>query len=426
MPEELEVPLSVTCSQPKLTPRSWRLPILLLMAVGVSGDLTVNCRNLAAAFRAVVWEATPLWLGIIAAAPAGGYILGLMIFGRSSDRIGRRWAVTIGEAIAIASVAGLYFSTRVWHLALFSAIFGFSGGFLWPTLSAWFSDLSGDDPRRLNRMLGNFNLAWSSGMVAGALLGGILYQLLGGGTFLVLMVVLGAVLTGVQFVPERTASSVRPENGEIGRADSPRFLLVARLGNGLGWFAGGTLLTILPKLTQVLGISESATGLALAGFYAAVLMLIWLARCSHRWQYRRWPLVLPVPMAILGMGLMLVARTTAVFTLACYLTGIAMALSVVAALYYALHGRQEKRAAATSIHEIVVGLGGVSGSVISGLVAQRLTATYPAELALRGAFVVVIGVAVLIGVAQIVAWRSMSSRLQAPGKFAPAPGQSPG
>ena len=123
---------------------------------------------------------------------------------------------------------------------------------------------------------------------------------------------------------------------------------------------------------------------------------------------------------------MLVARTTAVFTLACYLTGIAMALSVVAALYYALHGRQEKRAAATSIHEIVVGLGGVSGSVISGLVAQRLTATYPAELALRGAFVVVIGVAVLIGVAQNVAWRSMSSRLQAPGKFAPAPGQSPG
>ena len=108
------------------------------------------------------------------------------------------------------------------------------------------------------------------------------------------------------------------------------------------------------------------------------------------------------------MALLLVARTPLVFALACYLTGVGMALAVVTALYYALHGRQEKRAAATTIHEIVVGVGGVSGSVVSGLVAQHLTAHYAGETALRGAFLLVIGVAVLVGLTQLLAWRLMS------------------
>jgi MFS family permease len=406
--------------------RDLRLPIFLLMAAGVSGDATVNLRGLGAEYRALAWHASPAWLGLLAAAPPGMYFLTLLFGGHLSDRLGRRRAASLGLVINLTALAGHCFATQLWQLLFWTALFGASGAFFWPTLSAWFSDLASSDPRSLNRMLGNFNVAWSGGMTLGAFLGGVLWQLLGVGSFVAEIVVQALVAVGIQLVPEGPRGGAEADEPvEEAHPDTPRFLLCTRLANFVGWAAVSALLALLPKLTSLLGISAGATGVALGAFYGAMLLLIWVARGSRRWQYRRWPVALPVPLMIVGMGMLLWARTVPVMALACFLAGCCSALAVVTALYYALHGRQTGRAAATRIHEAVVGAGAVSGGLLSGLVAQRLTAFYPAETAVRGAFLLVIAIAVLAGLAQLIAWHVMRPRPQVeppPARRSPHPG----
>lgn len=386
--------------------RFYHLPVLLLMAAGASLDFSVNCRALGAAFRAVGWEATPLWMGLLAASTPGCYFLALLFFGRVSDVVGRRRAATLGLVLNLVALLGHYYSTQVWHLVAWACLFGAGGAFFWPTLSAWFSDLAAGDPRRLNRMLGNFNVAWSGGMTFGALFGGVIWQALGPLTFLALAGLLSLMTAGVQLVPEvvrRSAADSEPP--EPAHPDNRRFLLISRLGTFLGWFTTGTLLTILPKLTPRLGLSESGTGFAVGGYYLAVLLCIWAGRSSRRWQYRRWTLFFTSPLAVLGMTVLLGARTVPLMAAACFLAGVSAAFSVVSAMYYALHGRTQGQASATTVHETVVGIGGVTGAMLSGSLAEALIPSYGPELALRSGFLLVLTVGLLLGLAQLLSWR---------------------
>ena len=392
-----------------------RVAILLLMVAALSCDLTVNCRGLMAAFRAIQWGALPLWLGILAAAGPAMYALGCLTLGRLSDRLGRRNSAVSGLALAALALAGHYFSTQVWHLVACAGVFGCGLSLFWPTTEAWFSDLAADSPRGLDRALGNFNLAWSTGMVIGALLGGFLWQVLEARAFLALLVLLCVVALGLFGVPQprRTEPSLHlhAHNGQrVDPAVTARYLLSARLTAFLSWFMTGVNLTILPKLAHEIHMPESQTGLAIAAYYAAVVVGFWIGRTSGRWQYRRWPIVLPVPLALVGMGGLVVAQSVGPFMVACLIAGASTALSASTALYYALHGREEDLAASTAIHETVVGIGGVAGAVVSGLLAEALTVRYGLEPALRDCFVMVGAVAALIGLAQVVAWRVMGKR----------------
>ncbi len=392
-----------------------RLAILLLMFAAATSDLAVNCRGLATAFQAIEWGAAPMWLGLIAAAGSVAYTLLTLLAGRLSDRVGRKVTAIGATLLAALSMWGLYQSERIWHLALYSGAYGASVAFFWPTLSAWFSDMAASTGRHLNRMLGNFNLAWSSGMVLGALLGGVWWRAWGAGSFLVLIIVLVSTAVGLFFVPEFGGkATTRPPEPKAEAGISPetnrRFLLSARLLVFLSWFMSGVILTILPKLANLRNMPEYHTGLAIAAFYVSLVLLIWLGRTSSRWQYRRWPLILPVPLAIVGMGLVATAESLPAFVLACFIAGTCAALAAVCALYYALHGRQSGRAASTAVHEAVVGLGAVAGALVSGFLAEHLVKQYAPELALRGTFLIVLLVAALVGIAQLIAWHVMRQR----------------
>ncbi len=393
-----------------------RTAILLLMAAAFSLDLTVNARSLLAAFKAIGYDAPPVWLGVLAAAGPGMYFVSCLTLGHLSDRLGRRNSAVSGLALAALALLGHYFATQVWHLVACAALFGGAMSLFWPTTEAWFSDLAADSPRGLDRALGNFNVAWSGGMVVGALLGGFVWQALHAGSFLVLMGLLLLMALGLCLVPQprRTepAAHLHQHNGvRVDPAVTARYLLSARLVVFLSWFMTGVNLTILPKLASVIDMPESQTGLAVGAYYLTVVVFFWIARTSGRWQYRIWPIALPVPLALLGMGGLVLAQSVGPFMLACFIAGAATALSANTALYYALHGREQDLAHSTAIHESVVGIGGVAGGIASGLFAEVLTARLGLEPSLRAAFAMVAGVALLIGAAQLVAWRVMGKRI---------------
>jgi MFS family permease len=347
------------------------------------------------------------------------YFLGCLTLGHLSDRLGRRNASLAALGLAALALLGHYYSTHVWHLILFAGVYGCGMSLFWPTAEAWFSDLSADSPRGLERALGNFNVAWSCGMVLGALLGGVLWQALEVRAFLAPVALLGVVGLGLFRVPQprRTEPAVHrhAHNGiRVDPAVTARFLLSARLVAFLSWFMTGVNLTILPKLAHEIHMPAGQTGLAIATYYVTVVVGFWVGRTSGRWQYRIWPIALPVPLALVGVAGLVVAQSVGPFMLACLIAGASTALSAATALYYALHGREEDLAHSTAIHEAVVGIGGVAGAVVSGLLAEALTVRLGLEPALRATFVMVAAVAVLIGGAQLVAWKLMGKQPSPP------------
>lgn len=382
------------------------------MLAALVTDLAFNCRSLAAAFRAIQWEAPPLWLGLLAAGSPACYTLGCLTLGRWSDHLGRRVSAVSGLGLTALFILAHYLATGVWQLVIFASLSGAGLSLFWPTVSAWFSDLAAGTRRGLNRALGNFNVAWSSGMVLGALLGGGLYRLIGPGTFLVLVGLVSLVALGLFWVPQvpRTSGAAEAQQDEapwVPPEITARFLLSARLVSFLAWFMTGVNLTILPKLASVLGMPESQTGVAIAAYYVTVVAFFWVGRNSSRWQYRRWPIALPVPLAVVGMSAVAAARSLPFFVFGCLIAGACTALAASTALYYALHGRAEGRAASTAIHEAVVGLGAVAGAIVSGFVAEAMTVRLGLEASLRGCFLLVAALAILIGLAQVVAWQVM-------------------
>ncbi|HEY3397226.1 MAG TPA: MFS transporter [Armatimonadota bacterium] len=393
-----------------------RLAILLLMGAAMSCDLSVNCRNLAAAFRAVNWHASPVELGILAASGPAVYTVGCLTLGHLSDRLGRRNSALMGLGLAALCAAGHYWSAEVWQLVVWSSIYGLAMSLFWPTTSAWFSELASLSPGALNRALGNFNVAWSSGMVLGAVIGGVLWRAIGPLTFLALVALLVTVGVALFWVPQRrpvesVSEEISPEAATpeptVDPAVTSRFLVSARLVSFLSWFMTGVLLTILPKLASLLGMPENQTGLSIAAYYFAIVLLLWAGRTSSRWQYRLWPLILPAPLAVVGMGAVASARSLPMFLGACLIAGVCTALSVSTSLYYALHGRESGRAASTALHEAVVGLGGVTGGLVSGVLAESMIARLGLENALRGSLLLVAALAVVMGLAQLVVWPLM-------------------
>jgi MFS family permease len=393
--------------------RNLALPIGLLVAVAVGSDLASGCRALTAVFRAIQLGASPFWLGVVAATSGGAYALNLFLIGRVIDRAGRRLIVTVGCLLYAGSLAGHFYATQVWHVVLFAFFFGCSSAVLWPALSAWFCDLAAGDLRRLNRMLGNYNLAWSMGLALGVLLGGVFWQALGPGVFLALAGLQVAAAVALQFVPEapRAAAACETPPPRAPTLDLTPYLRMGRLANFLAWFASGISLALIPKLMHLLGLPASQAGLALGCYYLAILMFNWLSRTTRRWQFRRWPLLLPAGLILGPVGLLLIAHAAPLFALACYLIGVCAALGGVTSLFYSIQAHPGRRAAGVAMNEMVGAVAGLCGALLGGAVAQRLGAFYGPELALRGAFLLTAALALLTALAQLAVWRVRAPRV---------------
>ena len=73
----------------------------------------------------------------------GGSIIGRIIMGGSSDRIGNKLAIVIGFALMTIGLSLVVVAREIWMLYLFAAIFGFSYGGLVAVQSPLVADLFG-------------------------------------------------------------------------------------------------------------------------------------------------------------------------------------------------------------------------------------------------------------------------------------------
>ncbi|MFC2002174.1 MFS transporter [Chloroflexota bacterium] len=218
--------------------------------------------------------ASGLWLGVIFASFPISRTLATPIFGRISDRRGRKPFISIGLlAYGIISL-GFIFINTVHQLVLMRLLHGVAGALILPIAQAYVGDIS--PPGEEGKWMGYANAAFLGGFGFGPLMGGVLNEHLGinaaflamGGLSLLAFVI--AVFFLPESAPKQSAASY-PSFRDISRSGMTSGLFTFRLTLTFG---RATFFTFLPILAAGnLGLRSSLVGILLAAHILLMSLL---------------------------------------------------------------------------------------------------------------------------------------------------------
>ena len=320
-------------------------------------------------------------LGIVGAVSSLGWAASSVVFGRLSDRIGRRGLMRCGIILLVVGCAGCallhaHATARVgfyWFASL-------AGGMVYPPLIAWLCREQGQATirRQASAPLIRFCLSWNLGLVSGLFFGGIAF-----GFDSRLPLVLGVVVSLVNLlVINRTDGSTaavpvgEPAGDPEPTADRARAVLFTRiswLSNLAGAFALGLVLHLFSDLAVSLGIPSQNHGSMLALMRIVIIATYLLMHRAGFWHYRFASNVAVHAAGLCGLFLLTCANTQAGLMLGLCGLAVLQGFNYFASLYYSTTGSQDrKKGLAGGIHEAMLGLGIAMGALIGGLAGAAL------------------------------------------------------
>ncbi len=343
----------------------------------VTMDACMGAVFLSVPLLALQLGATVVQLGYLGSVGGICYAITCPFAGRLSDRYGRKRVVLFSSFLC----AGNYlWMSQVHHLTIMFVVVPLglaSAALFWPSIQAWIAE--GKDRPTLIRTIGNFNVAWSLGLLIGPSVGGRLYTwnarlpfyfavlgILGLGV----MTLLAAPADAVTAPPRRLRPSDDQEATSEEARTHLRFLYIAWIANFSAWFILGILRNIFPKLALHLHLSSTVLGVLLSLLACFQIVGFLIIRRNDRWHYRIGPLLRYQALALGGCALIYAVTSPYLLGAAFGLFGLSLAMTYHGSLYYSVYV-QEKKGRNTGLHESILASGGVLGACLGGWIAGR-------------------------------------------------------
>jgi len=128
-----------------------------------------------------------------------GSLLGRLIMGGISDRVGSKRGMFIASLLMGISMLWLFGSSNLWMLFIFTFVFGFAFGATAPLNAALIGDTFG--LRHVGLIMGVIEMGWESGAASGPALAGYIFDITGGYSWAFLGAGLAALLAAVFIIP---------------------------------------------------------------------------------------------------------------------------------------------------------------------------------------------------------------------------------
>jgi len=333
----------------------------------------------------VVWFCIPLLalrlgasyedLGALGAIGSLAYALSCLLAGRLSDRVGYRSTIIYTCFLIVLVFSSYLVVSQVVHLLILGAITGVVVAGLWPPLQAWIGQ--GKEGRRLLHALSGYNISWSLGVLAGPVLGGLLYAVYPTGVFALCAALMGLLAIGL------TVVRVREEEVPAAAASGPtsfplarRFLPIAWIANFATFFSGGAIRALFPKLAGDLKISPELLGYLLGLIGVAQLVTFVVLARGGWWQFRWGPLAAIQLVGAGGLFLLAASQSPFILGVALLLHGLQAGVTFTASIFYSLYtrGGGGRR---TGFHEAIIGSGFLFGPLLGGLAAEHIGSRSP-------------------------------------------------
>jgi MFS family permease len=337
--------------------------------------------------------------------------------GKFAQRRGCVAALKIGFAsMTVVLGAGAVFSGLA-VVTLVLALWTVAVCFTWAPLEALASH--GEDRPGLARVIGLYNVVWSSGAAVAYFTGGALQQSLGPRSLywlpacvhalqfaLVLWLERRACLPAHVIAPFESENSDTPKAADVPdfaqhhvSAETARtFLRRAWLANPFAYVAMNTVIPLIPDLAARFGLSTR-----LAGFTASVWMFARLVAFALLWRWTAWHyrfgwLLGAYVVMILSFTALLLVPHLGAIVLAQIGFGLAVGLIYYSSLFYSMDVGSDSQGEHGGYHETLIGVGIFVGPAV-GAATNYLAPSSP------HLDVLAVSAILLIGLLCLVLWR---------------------
>ena len=338
--------------------------------------------------------------------------------GKFAQRRGYVAALKVGfGGMAIVLGAGV-FSSGVAAVTIVMALWTVAVCFTWAPLEALASH--GEDRAGLARMVGIYNVVWSSGAAVAYFTGGALQQTLGRASLYWLPAAIHVGQLALLYWLEPRSRSLGPALAPATSSDVPGadpapefaqhhvsaeaakgFLRIAWVANPFSYVAMNTVVPLIPDLAARLGLSTR-----LAGFTASVWMFARLGAFALLWRWTAWHyrfgwlLAAYVAMVVSFAALLLVTNLVVV-VVAQIGFGLAVGLIYYSSLFYSMDVGSKTQGEHGGYHETLIGVGIFVGPAVGA------ATSYLAPTSARLDVLAVSGI-LLLGLLWLTVWRRPS------------------
>jgi len=290
-----------------------------------------------------------------------------LIGGPVSDHIGRRPLMVFAGGMLLAALGVLGVADSIWMLAVYSILCGASAGLIWFNIEAALGDHGrGMD---LHRRAGNFNLSFSTGMIAGPWLIGQVFTFSETAALWVTVTAAAIVTLCLSLAPLSPIESDDDEERLPALRAPRRYFHAALLTNLVIWIGVGVVRFLLPKQVVDLGYTPAVVGNLSAICYGFMMAgFLWL-KFNPRWHYERWPMIIALVLGLVAAGFLGLSENMTVLVVGLALYGIAISFSYYTVIFTALDspiGRGHR----SGQHEAALAVGMIIGSQVGGILAE--------------------------------------------------------
>lgn len=320
------------------------------------------------------FHATATTIGLASAFFSSLYFVGCFALRPLTTRLLPRYSLILASVLSAIGVVVVLSASSVTAVVVAYGFIGFSLALFWPPVMGWLS--AGTDGQQLNREIARFNLAWSSGVIVGPLVAGLLTEI---GlrlplTVAVILLVVNASVIGFASIFVGTIRDDRYVEARVARSAAARTGTPLRFPAWVGGAAAHCTLTALIVTIPLfgrdaLGFSETGIGaiLLLRGLLASVTFIV--LGSTGRWHFRpRWCVAPTVMLLLVTVGLVVI-RGTGAFVALVALAGIAVATAYTSSAFHGAAGSVD-RTRRMAIHEAMLTVGNVIGASIGGRLYQ--------------------------------------------------------
>ena len=307
-------------------------------------------------------------------AALNGAIYALMAWqgGKFAQRFGYLTALKVGFSIMTAALAvgGRVHTAGGQIVVLAVTVAGVC--FTWPSLEALVSE--GEQPARLPRVVGVYNIVWAATAALAYFTGGAILEKLGWSSLFYVPVAILLTELGLTLWLESHARGAATSVGGASPAPAlaPRlrpaartkvFLRLAWLANPFAYIAINTFIAVMPGIARRLELSTMAAGFCCSFWCFTRLGAFFVLWHWAGWHYRfRWLLTAYLGL-VAAFAATLMAPNLGVLIVAQLVFGIAVGLIYYSSLFYSMD-LGDTKGEHGGIHEAVIGLGNFAGPAV--------------------------------------------------------------
>ena len=327
----------------------------------------------AGAVYAIELGAGAMELGLLGATGAAFYVLSCILSGKLCDLLSRKAIILSAAVFAALSCLMLTRAATLSELYIYYSGFHVGIGFFWPALQALLADSR--HARNLAVTLGNFCIFWSLGFTVGHYVCGYLTEVSATlpfawcvATSLVIVIICFTLSESEGKDKEASADFLIRANAQT-RILWKRFLVSGWLANFTLVFTLSAAKMLFPKLAlDVDHLDRAVLGIMLALIHGGQVLMFWLAKYWHGWQYKRRTYLLTQLLALPGTALLAFTSNVAAYAAGMLLIGLCAGFTYTSSIYYST-SRPPESATRTGIHEAFIGLGVLFGPLAGGFVS---------------------------------------------------------